>query len=215
MAKKTPGIKNLREIRRIAGLTQEQLAKVISVAYGTAQGIENGNKLYSADLVQRIAQRLGCGFEKNSGDGLPGLTKTRIYTGDYRSQGIGIEYTHDWFVEWNEMVLRKQMYSRMLERHRRYLDEMLEVACSLDCKNRSGSEGDASFALSDELMRKIVEGSSALVDDPRFQGELALREANLGQLAYSSLGEIQGDIEESHKRYSKLKEKIGPLKSRD
>lgn len=214
--KQSQGIKNLRKVRRIAGLTQEQLAKIIPVAYGTARDIENGNKPYSEELVQKIAKRLGCGYEKDEDSGAPGLTVTQINTGDPsgRAAGTDQEYTHDWFLRWNEMMLRKEMYRLIMSRHRRVLDEMLEVSCGLDAKHEIEDENAAPFSISDEVVGVMVENTKKLLENE------VLREALEGELpkrdfVFEHFRTIQDDIEKSHKRYHLLKEKLGILKPRE
>ena len=54
---------NLRELRKERGLTQVQLAEMMSVTQGAVSGWESGTALPQASQLPRLADLLGCGID--------------------------------------------------------------------------------------------------------------------------------------------------------
>ena len=54
---------NLRELRKERGLTQVQLAKMMSVTQGAVSGWEAGTALPQASQLPRLADLLGCSID--------------------------------------------------------------------------------------------------------------------------------------------------------
>lgn len=54
---------NLRELRKERGLTQVQLAEMMSVTQGAVSGWESGTALPQASQLPRLADLLGCSID--------------------------------------------------------------------------------------------------------------------------------------------------------
>ena len=54
---------NLRELRKERGLTQVQLAEMMSVTQGAVSGWESGTALPQASQLSRLADLLGCSID--------------------------------------------------------------------------------------------------------------------------------------------------------
>ncbi|PXA04018.1 hypothetical protein DDZ13_08205 [Coraliomargarita sinensis] len=206
---KRQGVHNLRKVRRIAGLTQEKLAKIVGIAQGTAKDAENGIKPYSHELVKKIANRLGCGYVRDSGNGLPGLSATRIDTSTRIPRPSDEPYTHQWFLEWNERYMRRLMYSNIFKRYTACLQEIMEAAGDLDAKDTEDSN-NPQFHTSDAFVHALFDNLDDLVDSDGLAEAFSKRKLlNLENFS------IEEELDESHARYKALKSELGTLKPRD
>lgn len=84
-------MKNLKELRKITGLTQEAFAKLIGVTYGSMRQIESKDLSLSPDRLLKISNEIGCGLDY--GPGYPGqVGRTMAFTSN-APKPIGIKLT--------------------------------------------------------------------------------------------------------------------------
>lgn len=144
--KPNEGVKNLAEIRKIAGITQKELARLSGVAHVTIRAVETGRQQYSEELVRKLARGLGCGFLFNGQ--VPELVKTRLQSDE--------EYSKEWFEHWKLVCERKRVYSRFLMQYAGILSDMAEAACELDLdEEQKDGVPDPHFMRADQLTEKL------------------------------------------------------------
>ncbi|MDA9260488.1 helix-turn-helix domain-containing protein [Puniceicoccaceae bacterium] len=142
------GVKNLREVRKIAGLTQLELASLGSVAHASIRAIETGNQQYSFDLVKKLANKLGCGFVRGDREKKPGLLLTCI--------GSDEPYNKEWFDQWRRISDRRNVYAQFFSRYKDLISDALDASCELDFEADQGGGGfERADAVAENLIRSL------------------------------------------------------------
>lgn len=156
--KPNEGVKNLAEIRKIAGITQKELAHLSGVAHITVRLVETGRKQYSEQLVEKLARGLGCGIRFSRGSEAPELIKTRLQSDE--------EYTTEWFEQWKLVCERKRVYSRFLLQYAGLLSDIVGAACELDLEEEEGGEASAPcFIRADQVTEQFLEVLMTVMPD--------------------------------------------------
>ena len=72
----TNGLPRLRAIRKVAGLTQEELARRVACFRETISRIESGKQDPSMGLIRKLARALGCELRDLVGEAVLTPTET-------------------------------------------------------------------------------------------------------------------------------------------
>ncbi|WPJ95925.1 helix-turn-helix transcriptional regulator [Coraliomargarita algicola] len=207
--KPNEGVKNLAEIRKIAGITQKELARLSGVAHITIRAVETGRQQYSDQLVEKLARGLGCGVRFSRGEQPPELTKTRLQSVE--------EYTREWFEHWKLVCERKRVYSRFLMQYSDILSDMAVAACELDLEEeQKDAEPDSRFIQADKLAEKLL-GVFIEMSRESDMGEklLAISNREFAERCFTDasdmlshrLDELKGAIDTSKRSYLKGSDK--------